>query len=81
MLELKYVFILATRGTLTLFYVHNTYGDLLSESVTLTASIPFYTNLVYIQISSKLPGRCECVVGQLIYIASPNIYVTIQSVF
>ena len=44
----------------------------------------FYTNLAYIQISSKILGRCVCGGwggGQLIYIVSPNRYVNIQSVF
>ena len=50
-----------------------------------TASIPYYTNLTYIQISFL--GVCVCrggpggLVGQYIDIVSPNRYVNIQLVF
>ena len=47
-----------------------------------TASIPFYTNRAYKQISSKFLGSCVYVLGggggQLINIVFPNRYVNIQ---
>ena len=59
--------------------------------VTLTAFLPFYTNIAYIQVLSKFLGRRVCVGeggrerdvrdGQLNYKVSPNRYVNIQSAF
>ena len=74
MLNLEF-FTPTTRGTWTFFTSATLMDDCFVQYVCSTASIPFYTNLAFIQFSSKFLGMCVCGGGgsHLIYIVSPNI--------